>query len=211
MRKNNVLTLVVAAACAFIITQQAHAQSEPGSLEKSFEIGANITGTFLREIGTRDAGVGTSTGGLGGRFAYNFNEHFALDTEVNLFLGNPATSGRIVQGQFGLKAGVRRGRVGVFGKIRPGFMYFRNDPFGAGGTGGGLFGGRASSTEPMIDVGGVVEVYSSDAFFLRFDFGDTIINYRQRTIRPTLSGPEVSVGGFTTHNFQGSVGVGYRF
>lgn len=207
MRKNNILPLVIAAACVLIITRQAHAQSEP----KSFEVGANITGTFLREIGTRDVGVGTSTGGLGGRFAYNFDEHFAFDTEVNLFLGNPATSGRIVQGQFGLKAGVRKGRVGVFGKIRPGFMYFRNDPFGAREPGGGLFRGRASSTEPMVDVGGVVEVYTSDAFFLRLDVGDTIINYRQRTIRPTFSGPEVSVGGFTTHNFQGSFGIGYRF
>jgi hypothetical protein len=207
MRKNNILPLVMAAVCALIFTQQAHAQSET----ESFEVGAHITGTFLREIGTRDAGVGTSTGGVGGRFAYNFNEHFAFDTAVNLFLGNPATSGRIVQGQFGVKAGVRKGKVGVFGKVRPGFMHFRNDPFGARGTGGGLFRDRASSTEPMVDVGGVVEFYTSDAFFLRLDVGDTIINYRQRTIRPTFSGPEVSVGGFTTHNFQGSFGIGYRF
>jgi hypothetical protein len=35
------------------------------------EVGVLFSGTFLKEIGTRDAGVGTSAVGIGGRIVYN--------------------------------------------------------------------------------------------------------------------------------------------
>jgi hypothetical protein len=177
---------------------------------KKFEVGGAVTGTFLNEIGTRDAGIGTSAAGVGGRLAYNFNRYVSLDTEINVLPG--AVGKDKLQGLLGLKAGVRAGKVGAFGKVRPGFMHFRSDPFGRSEPGGSLLGrDRASSTEPLIDVGGVVEFYASDSLIVRFDLGDTIIHYARRTVRVGFPDLEITAGGFTTHNVQGSFGIGLRF
>ncbi|HKY03762.1 MAG TPA: hypothetical protein VJQ56_02675, partial [Blastocatellia bacterium] len=154
----------------------------------------------------------TSASGIGGRLTYNFTKYIALDSEISVLPGNSATSGNMVQAQLGIKAGPRTGKFGVFAKARPGFMYFRNDPFGRLAPGGNLLRrGRTSSIEPMVDVGGVVEIYPSSSWIVRFDAGDTIIKFRKRLVRPTFGGPQIEAGGFTTHNFQGSIGVGFRF
>ncbi len=202
------LLILATALLIHLAVQPAYAQTP----EKSIELGASVTGTFLREIGTTDHGTGTSASGVGGRLTYNFTRYIALDSEISLLPGNSATSGNRIQAQLGIKAGPRTDKFGVFAKVRPGFMYFRNDPFGRVAPGGNLLRrGSISSIEPMVDVGGVVEVYPSSAWIVRFDAGDTIIKFRKRLVRPTFDGPQVEAGGFTTHNFQGSIGVGFRF
>lgn len=68
--------------------------------------------------------------GFGGRVTYNFNRWLALDSAVSYFyhdphVGDAQRGGKIIQGCFGPKAGLRTQRVGVFLKIRPGFLSLR--------------------------------------------------------------------------------------
>src|SRR5215471_10505012 len=176
--------------------------------EQRYELGGLVTYTFLREIGTRDVGVGTDSGGLGGRLVYRAFPWLDLETEINFLPGNSATSGNHLQGFFGVKAGKRWKKVGIFVKARPGFIHFRRDPFGVGKPGGSPFSHeRAASTEPNIDLGGVIEYYTARGLILRFDLGDTVIRYGRRTVRTSSFLPARDAGGFMTHNWQGSFGI----
>jgi hypothetical protein len=68
--------------------------------EQRYELGGLVTYTFLREIGTRDVGVGTDSGGLGGRLVYRAFPLLDFETEFNFLPGNSATSGNHLQGFF---------------------------------------------------------------------------------------------------------------
>jgi len=152
--------------------------------EQRYELGGLGTYTFLREIGTRDVGVGTDSGGLGGRLVYRAFPWLDLETEINFLPGNSATSGNHLQGFFGVKTGKRWTKGGIFLKARPGFIHFRRDPFGVQKPRTSIFSSeRATSTEPDIDLGGVVEYYTARGFILRFDLGDSVIHYARRTVR----------------------------
>lgn len=180
--------------------------------EQRYELGGLVTYTFLREIGTRDVGVGTDSGGLGGRLVYRAFPLLDLETEFNFLPGNSATSGNHLQGFFGVKTGKRWKQGGIFLKARPGFIHFRRDPFGVPKPGSSIFSTeRATSTEPDIDLGGVVEYYTARGLILRFDLGDSVIYYARRTVRTSQFLPPFEAGGFTTHNWQGSFGISFRF
>jgi hypothetical protein len=180
--------------------------------EQRYELGGLVTYTFLREIGTRDVGVGTDSGGLGGRLVYRAFRLLDLETEFNFLPGNSATSGNHLQGFFGVKTGKRWKQGGIFLKARPGFIHFRRDPFGVPKPGSSIFSTeRATSTEPDIDLGGVVEYYTARGLILRFDLGDSMIHYARRTVRTSQFLPPFEAGGFTTHNWQGSFGISFRF
>ena len=49
--------------------------------KQRYELGGLITYTFLREIGSRDAGVGTESAGLGGRLVYRAFPLLDLEAE----------------------------------------------------------------------------------------------------------------------------------
>ncbi|MFL6331791.1 MAG: outer membrane beta-barrel protein [Pyrinomonadaceae bacterium] len=151
--------------------------------------------------------------GVGGRFTYNVNDHFAVETEVNFFLDenrayiSRRVGGKPVQALFGVKAGRRFGRVGLFGKVRPGVISF----------GGTIINGRDGSlliapdlgrrTHFNLDVGGVFEVYPSRRVVLRLDAGDTIVHYGEEN----FPGAQIPFEGVTRHNFQFNAGAGLRF
>ena len=64
-------------------------------------------------------------GGFGGRVTYNFNRSFAADAEINFFPDKQqslSTEGNAIQAQFGLKAGKRFEKFGIFAKLRPGIL-----------------------------------------------------------------------------------------
>ena len=89
------------------------------------------------------------------------------------------------QGQFGVKAGKRFERWGLFGKVRPGFVgytkvnelvststqFFGTIPFQVGTF------ELKKKLYPSFDLGGVFEFYVSRHWMTRFDVGDTIIRY----------------------------------
>jgi hypothetical protein len=177
-----------------------------------FEAGGLFTYTFLREVGSTDSGLGTSLGGLGGRLVYRALPILDFETEIDFLPGNAATSGNHVQGFFGVKAGMRWKRAGLFVKARPGFIHFSRDPFGVGKPGKNFFSTeRASSTEPTLDLGGVVEYYTARGLILRFDLGKNVIRYARRTVNTSEFVPSFEAGGFTTANWQCSFGIGFRF
>lgn len=171
------------------------------------EVGAFYTGVNLE-------GFRETISGLGGRFGYNFHKHVALDAEFSFFpetrLGNNQL-GQKTQAFVGVKAGARTRRVGVFAKARPGVMFIGEVTSGLNCS-GASFGRtcRPSHNNFAFDAGGVLEFYPSSRSIIRLDAGDTIVR-----IREVRGGAGVLLGGAgtsdTTHNFQFSVGFGYRF
>ena len=165
--------------------------------------------------------------GFGGRIGYNFSRYLALEAEGNFFLRDRALDdGRKVQGLFGPKVGKRFDTFGLFAKARPGFMRFsKGDLEEKPGTvcaatfppSAGCFQ-PVSKTRFAIDLGGVAEWYPSKNTIVRFDAGDTIIRFDRRNVTATDISPQgntslvvVSAPAETKHNFQASVGIGYRF
>jgi hypothetical protein len=173
--------------------------------------------------------------GFGGRFGYNLTDNLALEAELNFFpkadsfdQPDAFNDGNLIEGLFGVKAGKRFGKLGVFGKARPGFLY---------ATKGDLQGNplalcpaifpppvgcfeTTSKNSLAFDVGGVVEFYPTKRTLIRFDVGDTIVRLAKRNVSGVLSplaglSPSrlvvVGVPAETTHNLQINAGVGFRF
>jgi hypothetical protein len=174
--------------------------------EHKAEVGAFYTGVNLE-------GFGETVNGLGGRFGYNFDRHFALDAEFSFFpeahLGNRQV-GQKTQGFVGVKAGARAKHVGLFAKARPGVMFIGEvtSGFNCNGTSTGQVC-RPSHNNFALDAGGVLELYPSARTIVRLDAGDTIVRIRHANGSGLLFGGTATTD--TTHNFQFSVGFGYRF
>jgi len=170
--------------------------------------------------------------GFGGRFGYNLNSNVSFEAELNVFPGADSFStpeefndGSFLEGLFGVKIGKRFEKVGIFGKARPGFLYAsKGDLEGKPNTvciaifppPAGCFQ-TTSTTNFALDVGGVVEVYPTARTVIRFDFGDTMIRHGERNVTGTFQGFATPLVGVlripeeTTHNFQGTVGIAFRF
>lgn len=168
--------------------------------------------------------------GFGARIGYNISEYVTLEAEGNFFpRDRDSDGGQKIQGLFGVKAGKRWESVGLFAKARPGFMRFSKGDLRLPAntaciaifpTPAGCFETTAR-TFFNVDLGGVVEVYPSKRTFVRFDGGDTVIRLGERNVVGVLSPPPgvlsptrlvvLRAPSETTHNFQGAVGVGFRF
>lgn len=159
--------------------------------------------------------------GIGARFAFNFSRNIAVEAEANFFpddkrasltIGVPVRilepGGRKFQAFFGPKIGYRGRKIGVFGKVRPGFLRIdRFDVAIAVGPPDQFFVLTEQRKDVVffnVDVGGVFEYYPSPRTIFRVDVGDTIIRYGAQ--RPKELNPS-----FTRHNLQTSVGFGFRF
>jgi hypothetical protein len=204
-----------------------------------FEIGAqfsllslqqpnHVVGNGIDPGGQRVVpGVGTNTEpGFGGRFTFNLTNYLAVEAEGNLFpksepsVGTPG--GRIFQGQFGIKAGKRFQRFGIFAKARPGLVGFTqvskllsttsvNNAPGLPPFTVGTFG-VDRDVYFSLDAGAVVEYYASQRVLPRFDLGDTIVRYGlYQTQGNSLSRAIITRPPETRHNLQFSAGVGFRF
>jgi hypothetical protein len=152
-------------------------------------------------------GVVENQAGFGGKFGVNLHRSFAFDSELNFFpVGSQSSSsfdgGRITQGLFGFKGGLRKERFGVFGKLRPGFITFSKVITSATPPPNFAFTtGRL--TEKCLDFGGVAELYFSRRIALRYDFGDTVVFYAKR---PICVGSSTSRA-FTAQDFQFSSSI----
>ena len=198
LEKKLLLTIAAVALFAATHAQPARAQAETPRVE----LGAHFTLIRLPRLDSTAPGVG-------GRITINLNDHVAVESEINFFPkdqpGLFSLSKHQTQGLFGVKAGARSNRAGLFGKLRPGYMRFGEarvpitcvavfpQPFACW-----LAAGR---TAFALDLGGVVELYPSRRTVVRFDLGDTIVNFRGDFAGRRL----------TTHNLQFNAGVGLRF
>jgi len=222
------LLLIALALLTFPLYQQAASAQSEDETEKSkatrFEIGAQFSSITLAPDRTQP--------GFGGRFTFNFNDHVALEAELNYFPNdNGITSterdnGRATQGLFGVKAGKRFKNFGIFGKARPGFVSFSRGFGNVVITGPPLPGDIFPQSEfrsrrlthPALDVGGVLEFYPSRRIVTRFDAGITILRKGRTTFDGFAAGPggtvivaPLTLPGATSPNFQFSAGIGYRF
>ena len=109
------------------------------------------------------------------------------------------------------RPGKRWEKGGVFLKARPGFIHFRRDPFGVKNQAAAFLARTGLQYGTRSRSGGVIEYYTSRGLILRFDLGDSVIRYARRTVRTSEFVPAYEAGGFTTHNWQGSFGIGFRF
>jgi hypothetical protein len=210
-----------------------HVPKQP-ALQKStprFEVGAQLTSlTFNppRQLASSPTFFGenrpqTETG-LGGRLTFNLIDSISLESVINYFptaegVAAGAT-GRVLQGQFGVKAGKRFKRFGFFGKLRPGFVSF-NRSLNLVGTVPATFSGvpftqaifeTGRRTFFANDIGGVLEFYPSRRWSLRLDAGDTVISYGERSLPTLFLHPTfITAPPETRHNFQFSSGFSFRF
>jgi hypothetical protein len=217
--------------------QVARGQSD----ERKFEVGGQFTWTRLPiltgtvttfpcitppcPVGTTFSKGHTNELGFGGRLGYTVNSHVTLEAEGNIFpRDRNFEGGRKLQGLFGAKVGKRFDKVGLFGKVRPGFMRFSQGDYRLARGCIAVFPPPIACFDPVavtrfaLDVGGVAELYPSKKIIVRFDGGDTIIRFGNRNVAAFdpligLAGAGVAIPAVaeTKHSFQGSIGFGYRF
>jgi hypothetical protein len=222
MKTKKLTMTLVALLCLSLGWLPAKAQSEE---VPKFEVGVHFT-----SITKPDFNNGATEPGFGGRLTYNINRSVALEAVGNFFphscryCGQNASdnSGNILQGFFGVKAGKRFEKWGIFAKARPGITSFSK------GDGTYLATGlppefpfqfvQKRLTNFAADLGAVLEFYPSKRLVTRFEGGDTLIYYRSRQTRvPIFDGAgnftllPINTRSETRHNFQFSAGVGWRF
>ncbi|HEY0097813.1 MAG TPA: outer membrane beta-barrel protein [Pyrinomonadaceae bacterium] len=182
-----------------------------------FEVGAQFSSLTLanRPSDTKP--------GFGGRFTVNLNDNVAVEAETNFYptestFPSEETGGRAVQGLFGVKAGKRFDKFGIFAKARPGLVHFTR-VLRVNGFTNEIIDGQSfiiphfrtqGVTHFAADLGGVVEFYPSRRIVTRFDIGDTIIRDSGYE-RPPFPGLVTFSNSATTHNFQFNAGIGFRF
>jgi len=218
-------------AFTFCANRMSAQQPSPTEELPKYEVGVDFT-TFTRLDHPRETNAG-----VGARFTYNLNRHLALEGAGYFSPGNcrfcgVELTGKITEGLFGVKAGQRFKRFGVFGKVRPGVMNFSEGSYDFVPTGDShpvfpFFGGGEgplklliqSRTDFVVDVGPVLEIYPTKKVFLRFDGGYLVDHMGSRTIHSL--NVDFSTGGFTpvtftspstnVGRFQFTAGVGFRF
>ena len=249
MRRRDLFLLLIMGVCLILWSGNTYAQSIDVSDQK-FELGGHftlLTNSIVTEVDDLSIVCVTvpcpppnivlkkrrkSQPGFGGRVGYNLSSNVAVEAELNIFPGADSfngpkefNDGYFLEGLFGVKAGKRFQRVGIFGKTRPGFLYASKGDLEPRPDVGcpavfpppvGCF--HASSQDSFVlDVGGVFEVYPTARTIIRFDFGDTIVRLSERNVSAAFNRiglPRLAVSPVpaeTTHNFQGSIGMGFRF
>jgi hypothetical protein len=226
MKRINLFSILLGiVACLFLAPIGIHAQSSSEDVPK-FEVGLQFS-SITKPTYTG----GSSEAGLGAWFAFNLNRHVALEAVGNFFphscyycggnLGD--NSGIIKQGLFGVKAGKRFEKWGIFAKARPGVVTFGqgNTIYTINGTGPGanVAVRREGASHFATDLGGVLEFYPSKHIVTRLEAGDTLIHYGSRqsnflSFDPVTNSPTLipfTTRSETRHNFQFSAGVGWRF
>jgi hypothetical protein len=195
-----------AATVLWIGAAVANAQEPP---TPRYEIGAQVTSPYFREFShvlgrRREIGVG-------GRFTVNLNNLLAAEAQVDLYPDDRFFDyRRKTQGLFGVRAGVRSGRVGLFGKVRPGFIHVRDRglcaiPEGCGLTPPGYTNRYFGRFWFALDAGAVFEVYPSQRVALRIDASDLFVRRFSHT-----EGTEKRFY-YSSHNLQTGGGVALRF
>jgi hypothetical protein len=224
--------ILVVLTCLLV---QSSIRAQEGQVKGRFEVGVQFSvlrqgdGVFIfgpTSAEFVDPHKERSAMGGGGRAVYNLNRFWSLEAEVNVFpeqnvffqhagvvccgVGT-VIDGRIVEGLAGTKIGLRRRRVGVYGRARPGFLHFGRtlgDCSRIFGVGLDCSFDKAR-TDFVLDVGGSLELYVSNRWFTRFDVGDIIQFFPG--LRPGLPFLPSDARAQKYHNLQFSTGTGFRF
>jgi len=196
-------SLVIAVGAAF-------GQSAPPRVE----VGGQLN--VLRLSDSSDTNVG-----LGGRVTFDLARWVSVEGEYQfipsdeLEFTSVTTDGSVAglryerrrsTGLFGLKAGYRGERVGLFAKVRPGFTVLADRGIDCLGDVCALMllAVPEYRSEFALDFGSVVEIYPSTRWLARVDVGSLMIRHRS-------TAPPCAAGDCTTFNLATSFGMGVRF
>jgi len=222
MTRKLFFTITVTGICLLLSPFNTRAQSAD---TRKWEVGVDFSSITFN--------AGKSEPGFGGRLTYNLNKHVALEA-AGYFFPRHCTfcagqeNGRISEGLFGVKAGKRFEKWGIFGKARPGLISFSDGKFNVvpitvnPPTGPGAFPFTFVTnrlTTPAVDLGAVLEFYPTKRIITRIDFGNTLIHYSPQTINYLFIDPATGttmLGTSTTPaqnrgSLQIMAGVGFRF
>ena len=205
-------------AISFLLLTHSNALAQSQDLPK-FEVGAEFSSLARDSFETRNEP------GVGARFTFNLNRSVAFEAAGYFYpdkcfsCRNPGNMSQFVAGA---KVGKRFEKWGVFGKARPGVVSFSRGEFNPVPivTGPLPFEVDINRVNSFaVDLGGVFEFYPTKRIVTRFDAGDTIIHFGDRTINALTFNPFTQEVTFfpiirparTTHNFQFTAGVGFRF
>jgi len=165
-----------------------NARPRPATLEdanraplKRYELGVGYTNVSLPVLKSECGVCRQNNSGFASNFTFNLNRVIGIDNTVSLLPAQGGSRG-MVQGLFGVRVGERFEHWGIFGKVRPGFIYYQQATPGFGG------GDQATSlTRFAWDFGGIVEVYPNRRSSLRFDIGTTMVRYLSDHPDPRMS------------------------
>jgi hypothetical protein len=166
-------------------------------------VNLNLPGVKEGCVGCRE-----NSSGYGLPVGYHLFEHMYLDGEVNFFPTGAGNGSPSVEGLFGTKFGQQGRNWGVFGRIRPGFIYYQK------AWSGGENAHFTDLSRFAIDAGGTFEYYPNPQSTIRFDFGSTLVRYLRDYPNPRISpiGSLISTDYYVTQgNFQFSTGYRIRF
>jgi hypothetical protein len=172
------------------------------------EVGPEINQIYLP---VDPVGSVTYEPGVGATGALNISRYFGLDGAISITpnAANTKTSfagGHLTQLALGARAGFTWHRVRIYGKLRPGAANFSNviTRVNPGPPVAFQFG---RLTAFSLDAGAIMQIDLLKRFSLRYEAGDTMIRYPQRTVVVGLppSPPE------TTHNFEFGIGFMFHF
>ncbi len=195
---------IVAAA---LLGTAAFAEAQP--LDRRVQVGVQFVTVSSGEYDVREAG-------LGGRLSWQLSPLIGVEGEVNAFSGDadngPVFSGGRTEALFDVTLGPRLGRLRPFARARYGRLAIKEapEPFACVA----IFPPPLACTlasgvnVAAFDIGGGVEVSTTDRTFLRVDLGDRALRY---------SGSRIGGGGavtdehFVSHEFRVALGGGVRF
>lgn len=196
--------LFVAAA---LLGTAALAEAQP--LARRLQLGVQFVTVSSGEYDVREAG-------LGGRVSWQLSPLVGVEGEVNAFSGDadnaPVFSGGRTEALFGVTLGPRLGRLRPFARARYGVLAIQQAPE--------PFACVAIFPPPLacvlasglnvaaFDLGGGVEVSTTDRTFLRVDVGDRALRYPGSRIG---GGGAVTDEHFLSHELRVAVGGGVRF
>lgn len=190
--------VVSCVAIGFLLVCVSNARAQEKT--PKFELGMFYSALNVSEESDTDSGLGL-------RFTYNLNKYVGVEAETTDFekICEDCVSNER-QAFFGVRAGKRSKRYGVFAKVRPGYTRF----FLLGTAPGPNFvdGGQARFS---LDVGGVFEYYPHRHLSVRVDAGDTMIHYKTGDFFIHDIDQRSFVQRKLSHNLQINVGVAFRF
>lgn len=212
-----VVTLALVFLWLGVVSATSQAQDAP-----FIEIGVQFTALDLGDFKLAVPALGDAQRGFGGRLTINVTDNISVEGEVNTFPNNfrltlpqlsntvtrRLTRDRVDQFLFGLKAGVRSDRFGLFAKARPGYVRSVLIDETTGNPSASLNTLFRTTSGLAFDLGGVLEIYPSRHTMLRLDVGDTIIRYE---LKPQNNTNNPATTQFINHNLQVSAGFGLRF
>ena len=165
-----------------------------------YEVGIHYAALNVSEKSDKDSGVGV-------RFTYNLNDYVGLEAETTQFQQTrEGGEDNEREGFFGVRAGKRTKRYGLFAKVRPGVTRF----YLLGVTPGpNVF--EQGHTRFAVDVGGVFEYYLHRHAAIRVDVGDTMVRFKPGDFFYKRLDEPMFVQRKLSHNLQVNIGFALRF